>query len=105
MQKTNEKEILTVEKYDLSIIIENTEQKEKIQKTIELINESNDHMINFHHVASIVDGGFAKVERLLSKDENDKIYDLNISGQFDEANKLEEQAKCSWEVSFLKHAA
>lgn len=104
MQKVIEKEMIEIQKYELTVIVEDATKSEKIHATISLM-DSDDHMTNFHYLASMVDSGIASIERHLSKDEKDKIYDFNINGQFDEANKMEETAKRSWEAEFLKHAA
>lgn len=76
---------------------------EKLQNITNNDFSKTNHHANFARICEIVDSGLATAKRELSKDEKDKILDLSISGQFDEAERLEKMYEEQWIVNFLPY--
>lgn len=99
MKTVLEKETIEIKKYNLKIIVKDESKSNEIKDIIDCLD--NDNINNFHRIAKIVDNGYAEIKRELTKEELDKIYDLNINGEFDKANRMEEELCSKWEIQFL----
>ena len=88
--------------YSLSVIASSEKNIQNV-KSIESALIDGNHLANFQIIAGLVDSGVAIVKRELTKEESDKIYDLKVDAQFDNAEELEQKAEKEWEANFIKH--
>ena len=88
--------------YGLSVTASSEKNIQDVKRIESTLIDGN-HLANFQLIAGLVDSGVAIVKRELTKDESDKVYDLKVNAQFDEAEELEQKSEKEWEVNFIKH--
>lgn len=94
-------EDIKVLKYGLTIIVKNKEDEEYVKAKIEQLTE--DHHSNFQAMAALIDQGKIEITRELTEDENDKVMDKHISGNYDDSEHLEKTFKGQWETEIIKY--
>lgn len=88
--------------YGLSVTASSEKNIQDVKRIESTLIDGN-HLANFQLIAGLVDSGVAIVKRELTKDESDKVYDLKVDAQFDEAEELEQKSEKEWEANFIKH--
>lgn len=91
---------ISITEYDLEVIPANEKAVDDIENILMAVRD--DHGDNFQTISSIADSELGQIQRKLTASEGDKIYDLNINGQFDEAEELENTLKSQWQAVFIQ---
>lgn len=92
--------IFTLEQYQVEITPTSETNTLIVKDFIDSVGLN--HADNFKKLAELVDTNKVKVTRKLSSDENDKVMELHIQGQFDESTELETGFQNQWESQFVK---